>query len=46
MLMSQDFPGHPVVKSPPTNAGEVGALGTLDATHKVPRNPGLPREEH
>ena len=20
--------------------------GTLDATHKVPRNPGLPREEH
>ena len=22
------------------------ALGTLDATHKVPRNPGLPREEH
>ena len=20
------------------------ALGTLDATHKVPRNPGLPRE--
>ena len=21
------------------------ALGTLDATHKVPRNPGLPREE-
>ena len=21
-------------------------LGTLDATHKVPRNPGLPREEH
>ena len=24
----------------------LGALGTLDATHKVPRNPGLPREEH
>ena len=22
------------------------ALGTLDATHKVRRNPGLPREEH
>ena len=22
------------------------ALGTLDATHKVPRNPCLPREEH
>ena len=22
------------------------SLGTLDATHKVPRNPGLPREEH
>ena len=22
------------------------ALGTLDATRKVPRNPGLPREEH
>ena len=22
------------------------ALSTLDATHKVPRNPGLPREEH
>ena len=22
------------------------ALGTLDATLKVPRNPGLPREEH
>ena len=22
------------------------ALGTLDATHKAPRNPGLPREEH
>src|SRR5574339_169708 len=22
------------------------ALGTLDATHKVPRNPGLPGEEH
>ena len=22
------------------------ALGTLDATHKVPQNPGLPREEH
>ena len=22
------------------------ALGTLDATHKVPRNPGLPRAEH
>ena len=22
------------------------ALGTLDATHKVPRNPGLLREEH
>src|SRR5574341_1204373 len=21
-------------------------LGTLDATHKVPRHPGLPREEH
>ena len=21
------------------------ALGTLDATHKVPRKPGLPREE-
>ena len=21
------------------------ALGTLDATHKIPRNPGLPREE-
>ena len=24
----------------------VETLGTLDATHKVPRNPGLPREEH
>src|SRR5574337_615398 len=22
------------------------ALGILDATHKVPRNPGIPREEH
>ena len=22
------------------------ALGTFDATHKVPRNTGLPREEH
>ena len=21
-------------------------LGTLDATHKVPRHPGLPQEEH
>ena len=29
------------------HAGPIeGMPGTLDATHKVPRNPSLPREEH
>ena len=31
--MSQDLPGHPVVKSPPANAGEIGSIPALGRSH-------------
>ena len=40
------FPLQRLRRSPTLGIGGRKALGTLDATHKVPRNPGLPREEH
>ena len=50
--MANIVPGSPIALEgmPPTDGlladGFETVLVTLDATHKVPRHPGLPREEH
>ena len=38
------FPGGPVVKNPPSNAGDSGSI--LDQGTKIPNDQGVPKPTH
>ena len=37
-IKRQDFPGGPVVKNLPVNAGDMGSIPSLGRSHMVPGN--------